>query len=99
MCNVSQIMDQWAPHFPSPSIYPSPNTARPPFVPAPPSTGPTVVEPADLRELIAAFYKALDAARSFDRLTGQPDCEDPEKAKLLERVAELERRLNALETA
>ena len=28
-----------------------------------------------------AFKKLLDKAREFDKVTGQPNCEDPEKAK------------------
>lgn len=51
----------------------------------------------EMRALIAEFREALHAAQVVDRLTKQPDCEDPEKAKLVDRVAELERRLNELE--
>lgn len=50
-----------------------------------------------LRQLIADFREAVAAAKVVDRLTGQPDCVDPEKAKLEERVAALETRLTALE--
>jgi hypothetical protein len=50
----------------------------------------TPEEVADLRKLIANYREAMKAAETVDRLTGQPDCEDPEKAKLKERVAELE---------
>jgi hypothetical protein len=48
---------------------------------------------ADLRTLIDEFRRALEAAKTVDRLTGQPDCVDPEKAKLEERVARLEEKL------
>jgi hypothetical protein len=48
---------------------------------------------ADLRTLIDEFRRALEAAKTVDLLTGQPDCVDPEKAKLEERVARLEAEL------
>jgi len=54
-------------------------------------------EVARLRKLIDEFREAVEAAKKIDVLTKQPDCEDPEKAKLLDRVAELERRLDQLE--
>lgn len=53
----------------------------------------------ELAELVAAFRQAVEAARTFDRLTGQPDCVDPEKAKLEERVAGLEAKLAAVAEA
>jgi len=54
---------------------------------------------AELRKLIEDFKVAIEAAKKVDVLTGQPDCEDPEKAKLRERVAELERQLAAVKEA
>jgi len=45
------------------------------------------------QDRITTFYTVLDQARILDALTGAPDCEDPEKAKLLERVEELEKQL------
>lgn len=45
----------------------------------------------ELKKLIKEFKEAVAAARQVDRLTGQPDCSDPDKAKLEERVAELEK--------
>lgn len=35
----------------------------------------------------------MEGAKTVDKLTGQPDCEDPEKAKLVARVEELEKKL------
>lgn len=43
-----------------------------------------------LSKHIDDFRAALKAARIVDVLTDQPDCEDPEKAKLEVRVKELE---------
>lgn len=51
------------------------------------------VDLSELRKLIDEFKEAMKAAKTVDRLTGQPDCVDPEKAKLQERVAELEKKL------
>lgn len=51
----------------------------------------------EMRRLIHEFKVAVKAAKLVDRLTSQPDCEDPEKVRLEERVAELELRLKALE--
>ena len=98
MCNVSMIFDTYKPHLPDPNAYPwpQPGTAVPwPIAPAPRvGEWPT---PTALRELLESFRQAVEAAKAFDRLTNQPDCEDPEKAKLLDRVDELERRLDELE--
>ena len=56
---------------------------------------------ADIDELIKLlkdFRKAEAAAKVVDELTGQKDCVDPEKAKLLERVAQLEKEIEKLRT-
>lgn len=94
MCMVSQVYDQWRPAFP-PALQPIYPWA-PITQPAQPSF-PKRYTVEELRRLIEAFEKALRAARVFDEVTGQPDCEDAEKAGLLGRVAELEERLVALE--
>lgn len=54
---------------------------------------------AEARQVIEDFKAAVAAAKKVDALTKQPDCVDPEKAKLVERVAELEKRLDAIERA
>lgn len=96
MCVTSAVMDQYNPYIP-PSTW-KPNTGLPYTVP--PTIQPQpIIDPVQLKELLDSFHKALEAAKIFDRLTGQPDCEDPEKAKLEERVAELERRLDAIAEA
>ncbi len=46
-----------------------------------------------IRKLIAEFKAALEAAKLIDKLTNQPDCEDPEKKKLEDRVALLEQQI------
>ena len=88
MCFTSAVVDQFGPYIPQ--KWAPPQTTFP--------THPPKTYTADeLGELLAAFRKAYEAAEKFDALTGQPDCVDPEKAKLIERVEELERRLAAVE--
>lgn len=94
MCIVSMVIDRFDPLLPSPTtpVYPQPT---PPGAMPPGYTWPwqPQVDLSDLRKLVDDFKEALAAARTVDRLTGQPDCEDPEKAKLLDRVALLESQL------
>lgn len=95
MCMVSNVYDQWNPWFPSPSTVP---VTQPTPIPTPIVIQQGLnISPEDLRLLIKSFHKAVEAAKVFDQITGQPDCEDPDKAKLEERVAELEKRLAELE--
>lgn len=56
-------------------------------------------EVAALKQLVLDFHEAVKAAAIVDRLTRQPDCVDPEKARLEERVRELEGRLDAVRAA
>lgn len=44
----------------------------------------------DIVKTLREFAEAMMAAKKVDELTGQPDCVDPEKAKLEDRVKELE---------
>jgi hypothetical protein len=87
MCNVSQIMDTWQPYIPPVTTIPLPTQGWP----QPRRVGDLTVD--ELKELLAGFHLAVQGAETFDRLTGQPDCVDPEKAKLMERVEALEKRL------
>lgn len=104
-------MDQWNPYIPQPNkTWPNPVTPWPwpnnPYAPPAPATSPpTIVQPQvaegvdnkTVKELIDTLRQAIEAAERFDKLTGQPDCVDPEKATLMERVEELERRLKEIE--
>lgn len=98
MCSVSVVFDQYQPFIPQPSQWP-----QTPLLPLPyGQTGPrqrAFPTTEELRELLDSFHRAVEAAKTFDRLTGQPDCEDPEKAKLLDRVRELERRMDGIDAA
>ena len=107
MCVVSMVMDHYKPLIPE-NWQPKPvqiDPVAPAFVwhPAQTIDAATVealrAEGDRLERLIADFKQAVAAARTVDALTAQPDCEDPEKAKLEARVAELERRLDAMSKA
>jgi hypothetical protein len=50
----------------------------------------------EIVKYIEDFKKARDAAIVVDNLTEQPDCEDLEKKKLEERIAELEKQVKEL---
>lgn len=102
MCVVSMVHDHYNPLFPEierwvrpPSII-VPSSPYGPEFPWPPA--PPVVDTAKANEfmkLIENFKRAKEAAELVDELTGQPDCLDPEKSKLEERIAMLEAELAA----
>ncbi len=86
MCVVSNVMDHYENQF-----------RVLPYIPPEPSNpvdvrwfDPFGTQATELRNLISEFREAVAAAKVVDRLTNQPDCEDPEKVKLVARVAELE---------
>lgn len=87
MCTVSMVYDHYGSKIPIPKI-PSTGAYSIPPVPVLPAD-----VAAELRQLIAEFREAVAAAKVVDRLTDQPDCEDPAKASLEDRVARLERLL------
>jgi len=43
---------------------------------------------------IETFRSLVESAKQYDSLTNQPDCEDPEKAKVKEHIDELEISMN-----
>lgn len=96
MCAYSFVGPQYDPLIPFPtSPFPFPNTAPiTPWGPVP-STGEEIT-PANLEALLKAFWASVKAAKEADKAAGQPDCTDPAKIKLEARVAELERRLDAM---
>lgn len=83
MCVVSMVHDHFRDRF-APWI-PSQPYEFVPFTPVIPAT-----DWNKIFEEAAKFQEAIRAAQVVDRLTKQPDCIDPEKAKLEQRVAELE---------
>jgi len=97
MCVVSMVYDDFSKRIPWVQPF-NPMEVKPlvPSHPAPASVDFTLItkqEAADIRQLIKEFREAIEAAKVVDRLTRQPDCVDPEKAKLEERVAALEAEL------
>lgn len=81
MCVMSMVVDYYKPQFDR-YVYSGQNQI--------------VIYPdaqPDWGKLVREFREAIQAAKRVDDLTGQPDCVDPEKAKLTERVAELERKI------
>lgn len=100
MCVLSGVYDHYKPLFQPLGPFTPPQTF--PFMPSLPIQ-PMIITPpispaevAELRQLIKDFKEAVKAAKTVDRLTNQPDCSDPEKAKLLKRVATLEKELAKL---
>ena len=88
MCTFSMVHDHFDPRIPrvQPIV---------PDVPWPPTTEPKPsMSLEELTKLIRDFQVAGEAAKKVDELTKQPDCVDPEKAKLSERIAELEATLS-----
>jgi hypothetical protein len=45
------------------------------------------------RNRIELFYRMVSDAKTFDQEAGQPDCVEPEKEKVLERVEQLEKEM------
>lgn len=83
MCVVSMVYDNFDKKFPFTETSPWPS-----FPITPVKTDPKPEQ--DWIKLLKDFADAKKAAETVDKLTGQPDCVDPEKAKLEERVKELE---------
>lgn len=105
MCVVSMVFDHFTgpfePYVPMVPWAPPPPQPPLPFPAAVPALDPSWValtrqQAQELGRLIAEFREALRAARVVDKLTGQPDCQDPDKAELLRRVQYLEQRLAEL---
>jgi hypothetical protein len=99
MCFVSQTFDQWQPYIPYPVTTNPILLNSPTFTTTYPTSHPITLTPEQLVELLSAFHKAVESARILDQLTNQPDCEDPVKAELLKRVAELEKQLEDTKNA
>lgn len=92
MCVVSMVHDGFEPIIPWVETVPADDWWRGPYVA--PKANPIDAAPAlDLGALIKEFRELIEAAKRIDEVTKQPDCVDPEKAKLQERVAELEKLL------
>lgn len=93
MCVVSMVHDHYWKRFPQPEQPVAPEIDWSKFVIQ------NTVDLTELARLIAEFKAAVEAAKMVDKLTMQPNCVDPEKAKLQDRVAELEQKLTAIKEA
>jgi hypothetical protein len=91
MCAVSWVYDHYQEPFTCPRTWPYQPSITVSGV-DPSALGREVEE---IRKLIAEFREALAVAKRQDELTKQPDCFDPKKATLEERVAEIERRISS----
>jgi hypothetical protein len=99
MCTFSMIVDEIGPKIPDIT---SPNPFTPPWVaPRPPMsfTPYTHDQIEEWRKFFEEAKAKLAAAKAEDEAAGTPDCTDPAKAPILERLAEMERRLAAIEKA
>lgn len=86
MCVYSMVLDRYQPVFPSVT----------PWVPDATGTAINPMPTIDWEKMarnIKECCEAEAAAKLIDKLTDQPDCEDEEKKKLLERVEALEAQL------
>jgi hypothetical protein len=92
MCVMSMVHDHYEPQVPW--LEPAPIGIGWP-TPVGPYEIKLPVAPAalDLVALLKEFRELIEAAKLIDTKTKQPDCVDPEKAKLQDRVAELEKLL------
>lgn len=93
MCVISDVMDRYNPWFPQ--TVPDPTQPGSTFDWSKIFT-PQAPDLTEMRKLIDEFKEAIEHAKKLDVLMKQPDCIDDDKAKLLERVARLEKVIDAL---
>lgn len=94
MCFISVVMDDFNKR---PEWQLIPNQVQ--TYPSPPIWNINTISKEDidrLEKLVAEFKEAVVLANRLDILTKKPDCIDPEKAKLIDRVAELETQLEKI---
>jgi hypothetical protein len=101
MCVMSAVMQEWGKIVPNP-VYPTwpyPNQTTPYVPPQPVIQTTPQVDLENLKAILESFRIAQEAAAMADEATGEVDCVDPEKAKLIERVETLEAQVEALTAA
>jgi hypothetical protein len=89
MCVMSMVHDHYEPKIPEMEEFVVPNiwtTTKHKI-----TLNPATVDLVEFTALIAEFRKLIEAAKLIDEKTGQPDCVDPLKAKLEDRINELEK--------
>lgn len=94
MCTVSWVGEQFEPVLPDFEPYQPYQPSRTSPVITTPQITVTGLKPdldlEELKRLIDRFRELVKVAEKIDAHLGQPDCVDPEKAKLMERVKQLE---------
>lgn len=89
MCVYSAVFDHFTPQFDK--------WVKPvPYQPTYPISPITIENEDAIRKLIEEFQQAAEHAKKLDEIMKKPDCEDPDKAKLLERIAKIEEELAKL---
>ena len=89
MCAVSQISDYGQRRFPQTDWWPNQIPQG--------TTDPHILEELrQQREMLEKFMKLVEAAKVFDAVAKEPDCEDPAKADFIKQV---EDRLQRIEKA
>lgn len=103
MCMISVVHDHFQHEFDRSPLFPMipavPSTEGPSIFErllAPKTVNITVDELEKIRSLIKDFHTACEHAAKLDVLMKQPDCVDPEKAKLKEQVVRLEKMVDEL---
>lgn len=89
MCVVSNIGDGYRDTFPGrwPNVYPTPQPDPSKFTFN--FDNITREEFDALKAEVEELRKLLEAAKEFDKATGQPDCEMDDKVMLIKQLAEL----------
>lgn len=95
MCTFSMIVDQLGSVIPDIQVNPAWTQPSPPLSFTPYSHE----QIEEWRKFFEEAKVKLAAAKAEDAAAGTPDCTDPAKAPILERLAEMERRLTAIEKA
>ena len=89
MCVYSAVMDTWTDKIPTIIPWEVPN------IPTTIMPTPSKSEIIEIRKFIETFKAEVEKAKEQDIKENNPDCADPEKAKLEDRVRELEALLNS----
>jgi hypothetical protein len=96
LCTVSNIGDSWGKTYPyrypwiQPWTAPDTSPPLPQVVPLTPIViGVSQDEFDKLKNELEELKALLRAAKHFDKITGQPDCEVDEKVGLIKKIAEL----------
>ena len=99
MCVVSMVFDDFSKRFPINPLEPQQPEYTWPLQTIALSNPVPTLDKNDiekLRKYIEEFRESVELAKKLDVLMKQPDCFDPDKAKLEQRITELEKRLDEM---